>query len=435
MQNRVLKNASWIVGCKIAQSLINLVISMICARYLGPSNYGLLSYAGSVISFVLPIMQLGLSKTLVQELVEVPDQEGRILGTALVLNIVSALCCMLGVFGFLSIAHPDEPETVLIGVLYSISLLFQATEMIQYWFQAKLLSKYPSLAALGAYLIVALYKIYLLVTHKGIIWFAVSNSIDYMLISLSLIVIYLRMGKQKFSFSGHLAYKMLSRSKHYIVSSMMVTIFAQTDRIMLKLMLNETETGYYSAAVNCVSVTAFVFVAIIDSMRPSILEAKHSGAPDYEDKMILLYSIITYLSLAQSILMTVLAWPLVYCLYGVEYLSSTSALRIVVWYTTFSNYGSVRNIWILAEGKQKYLWIINLSGAAINVVLNAVLIPVLASVGAAVASLITQLFSNVIIGYLIRPIHHNNRLMMKGLDPRPLMIHVGTLIQGLKRKE
>ena len=29
----------------------------------------------------------------------------------------------------------------------------------------------------------------------------------------------------------------------------MVTIYAQTDRIMLKLMMNEAETGYYNAAV------------------------------------------------------------------------------------------------------------------------------------------------------------------------------------------
>ena len=433
MQNRVIKNASWIVGCKIAQSLLNLVISMFCARYLGPSNYGLLSYAGSVISFMLPVMQLGLSKTLVQELVEAPDREGKILGTALALNVASALFCMLGVYGFLRIANPNEPETILVGVLYSASLLFQATEMIQYWFQAKLLSKYPSLAALGAYLLVAAYKIYLLVTQKGIIWFAVSNSIDYLFISVSLIVIYLRMGKQRFSFSGQLARKMLSRSKYYIVSAMMVTIFAHTDRIMLKLMLNDVETGLYSAAVDCVSVTAFVFIAIIDSMRPSILEAKHNGAPDYEKKMVLLYSVITYLSLAQSVMMTILAWPLIYCLKGADYLAGTATLRVAVWYTTFSNYGSVRNIWILAEGKQKYLWIINLSGAVTNVILNALLIPVLASTGAAIASLITQIFANVLIGFLIRPIRYNNTLMRKALDPRPVIQLAKTYLPHLKK--
>ena len=66
MNNKVIKNASWMIGCKIAQSVISLIIGMLTARYLGPSNYGLISYAASIAVFLLPLMQLGLIKTLVQ---------------------------------------------------------------------------------------------------------------------------------------------------------------------------------------------------------------------------------------------------------------------------------------------------------------------------------------------------------------------------------
>ena len=59
----------------------------------------------------------------------------------------------------------------------------------------------------------------------------------------------------------------------------------------------------------------------------------------------------------------------------------------------FSYLGSVRNVWMLAENKQKYLWIINLSGALGNVILNLILIPIMGVNGAAVASLCTQIFA------------------------------------------
>ena len=65
----------------------------------------------------------------------------------------------------------------------------------------------------------------------------------------------------------------------------MVAIFQQTDRIMLKLILNQTETGYYSAAITCVGVTGFVFLAIIDSFRPEILEAKRHNTEHYEEEI------------------------------------------------------------------------------------------------------------------------------------------------------
>ena len=93
---------------------------------------------------------------------------------------------------------------------------------------------------------------------------------------------------------------------------------------------------------------------------------------------------------------------------------------IIVWYTTFSYLGSARNIWVMAEGKQKYLWIMNLSGAILNIVLNLLLIPVYNIMGAAIASLITQIFTNVIIGFIIKPIRENNNLMIKALDIRIL---------------
>ncbi len=425
---RTAQNAAWIVGCKVVQSIINLVISMITARYLGPSNFGLITYASSVVAFVVPVVQLGLSKTLVQELIENPKKEGKILGTALVLNVASALVCMVGVFGFLMVANAGEPVTIAVGVLFSISLLFQATEVLQYWFQAKLLSKYQSIASLIAYTVVALYKTYLLVTDKPVTWFAISNGLDFFLISVILAVVYKRMGNQKLGFSLDLGKAMLGRSKHYILSTMMVTIFSQTDRIMLKLMVGEGETGYYSAAFTCIGATTFVFMAIADSMRPTILQEKKNNSPAYEVRLVQLYSVMTYLSLAQSLFMTLLAKPIIYFLYGADYMPAVLPLSIGVWYIAFSYFGVARNVWILAEGKQKYLTAINLSGAVMNVGLNALLIPFWGASGAALASLVTQIFTNVIMGYIIKPIRYSNTLMVKGFNPMPLLRFVKSAI-------
>lgn len=97
---------------------------------------------------------------------------------------------------------------------------------------------------------------------------------------------------------------------------------------------------------------------------------------------------------------------------------AVGALQIVVWYTTFSYMGAVRNIWILANDLQHYLWKINMIGAAANIAINAALIPVIGIYGAAIASLITQFFTNVVVGYIIKPIRPNNDIMLKGLNPK-----------------
>lgn len=415
---RVIANASWIIVSRIIQAFFAVIISMLTARYLGPSNFGIINYVASLVAFATPVMKLGLDAILVREIINHPDEEGQTLGTATVLNLISSVLCMLGTVTFCALVNRGEDEIIIVCLLYSLMLPAQAVEMIMYWYQAKLLSKYTSLVSLGAYILISAYKIFLLICNKNVYWFAISNAIDYMLIGIVLHILYRKLGSSPLSFSLSKAKQMLSQGKFYIVSAMMVTVFAQTDKIMLKYMIDETATGFYAAATTCAGMTSFVFAAIIDSARPSIFENKQKGEEYYERSVRMLYCEIIYLSLAQCLVITVFSKHIIYLLYGAAYKPAISALRIVVWYTTFSYMGSVRNIWILAEGKQKYLWILNLSGASANVLLNIWLIPRLGVTGAAMASLITQFFTNVSMSAIIRPLRRNNELMFSALDLR-----------------
>ena len=130
-----------------------------------------------------------------------------------------------------------------------------------------------------------------------------------------------------------------------------------------------------------------------------------------------LYSIIIYLSLIQCVAITLFAPWIIQILYGAEYAPTVSALQLTVWYTTFSYVGSARNVWILAEGQQKHLWILNLAGAVMNVVLNFIFIPLWGILGAAFASLVTQIFTNIFMNMMIPSIRRTNLLMLKGLNP------------------
>ena len=430
MNNRLVKNASWIIICKIIQSILSFVIVTLSARYLGPSNYGIINYAASIVAFLIPIMQLGFRNTLVREFVKSPNEEGKILGTALIMNLIAAFMCIVAVFTFVSIANKGETITIIVCTLYSLNLLFQALEMTQYWFQAKLLSKYVAVVSVASYLIVSIYKIYLLITEKNIYWFAISQALDFMIISVSLLIIYKKIGLQKLSFSKQKGKEIFSVSKHYIISSMMVAVFGYVGNIFLKFLIDEQAVGYYTAAVTCGGMTAFVFAAIIDSARPIILDCKNKNSDSYKNKLIQLYAVIIGLTILQSIFICAFAGVIVRILYGTQYVEAITPLRIYTWQTVFSEIGIIRNVWILAEGKQKYLWIINFFGAIVSVVLNFALIPVAGPTGAAISAVATQFVTNVVIGFIFKPIRENNVLLLKSLN-----INVIFNILKLSKKE
>lgn len=417
-EKQVLKNAKWIIVCKVVQSILQFIVGMLCARYLGPSNYGLINYAASIVAFAMPLMKLGLDAILVYELVNSPEKEGEIMGTSLTLNILSGIICMIGVTAVAAVMNFGEIETIIVCVLYSLSILFAAIEMIQYWFQYKLQSKYSSVTMLISYVVVSSYKIFLLETGKSVYWFALSHAIEFGVIGIILIGIYIKKSGQRLGFSFERAKNMLARSKHYVLAAMMVVLIQNTDHIMLTIMQGKSENGFYSAAITCVSIFQFVYVALVDSFRPMILSKKKENSAQYQNNISRLYGITLYTALAQCIVFFVFAELIIYVLYGNDYANAVPVLRALVFYFVFSVMGLVRNVWILAEEKQKYLWVINLSGALLNIVLNAIMIPFWGAVGAAIASLITQFFANFLLGFIIKPLRVNNRLMLKGLNPK-----------------
>lgn len=125
-----------------------------------------------------------------------------------------------------------------------------------------------------------------------------------------------------------------------------------------------------------------------------------------------------YLCLLQSAVFTAAAPLIVKILYGAEYVPSVSVLRIIVWYSTFSYLGGAGAIWILAEGKQKYLVPVNLIGALLNIGLNALLIPSMQANGAAIATVITQFFSTVAVFAVFKSTRRNVYLQWKALNPK-----------------
>ena len=418
LKNRVVANAGWLIAGKVAQMLISFVVGLLTARYLGPSNYGLINYAGAYTAFFASVCTLGINSVLVKELLDHPQQEGELLGTSLLLRAVSSVLSALMMIGISAVADADEPTTFLVVVLTSLVLLFQIFDTFQYWFQAKLKSKVTAVASLVAYSCTAAYKIFLLATGKSVVWFALATSLDYFCYGALLLLGYWSLHGMRLCASKACAKRLLKSSHHFILPGLMVAIYGYTDKIMLKLMLTETETGYYSTAVALCSIWNFVLAAVIDSVFPTIMEAHGKDDALYLRRNRQLYAFVFYLSAAVSVVFTLLGEPIIGLLYGQQYLPAAAPLRVITWYTAFSYLGAARNAWVVCEKKQSSLKYRYAASALLNVVMNFLLIPGLGATGAAIASLATQVSSVFLFPLLFRPYRQNTKLMLQAIALR-----------------
>lgn len=415
-KNRIIKNAGWLIGGRIAQMAISLIVGLLTARYLGPANYGLISYANAYIAFFTSLCTLGINSILVKELIDHPDEEGEILGSSILMRMVSSILSAISIIAIVSVIDRDEPTTILVVALCTLGIIFHIAEVFNYRFQSQLKSKITAIATFVAYVVTAIYKVVLIVNGANVIYFALSASVDYVAIAVILYFCYRKSGGLSLSVSKATCKRLLSRSYHFILPGLMVAIYGQTDKMMLKQMLSETEVGFYSTATAVCGMWCFVLSAIIDSLYPSIMQANNDGNEQFfERKNRLLYAIVFYVSMAVSVLFLIFAKPLILILYGEAYLPAVNPLRIITWYTAFSYLGVARNAWIVAKNKQKYLIWIYVSAAIANVLLNSFLIPIWGASGAAVASLTAQILTTMVVPFFIKPIKRNSILMLEAI--------------------
>lgn len=415
LKSKVTINAGWLIAGRIYHMLLTFFIGLLTARYLGPANYGLINYAAAYTTFFASFCTLGINSVIVKNFVDNPDEEGETIGSAIVLRTVSSLLSVIMMICITLFMDKGEVTTNIVVALCSIGVLFQVMDTLNYWFQAKLQSKYAALATVISYTVVSIYKIWLLFTGKSVEWFAVSTSLDSFVVAIVLLVMYYKQNGPKFSFSVKKSKELFFSSYHFILAGLMVAIYGSTDRFMLKQMLNESEVAYYSTAVALCNTWVFVLAAIIDSMYPVILQHFGKNNGKFEQKNRQLYAIVFYMSVLTSSLISVLATFIVKVLYGDAYISAADPLRIITWYTAFSYLGVARNAWMVCYNCQFYLKYLYIGAALTNVVLNVWLIPIWGASGAALASLITQISTILVFPAMIKALRPNVKLMIEAI--------------------
>ena len=272
LKNKEMKNAVWIIGERVLQTVLSFIIGVMSARYLGPSNYGALNYTASFVTFFSSVALLGMEGVIIKKMIAEPEKEGDFLGGCLILRFFSSLICSLSIVLIVFILNPNDELKVILALLQSIQLIFQSVSIFDSWFQRYLKSKYISIGKIVAFLVMSAYKVFLLATSKSIEWFAFSNSLSYLVIGILLIIFYKKNKGQKVVPNVKAGIFVLKDSYHYILSGLMVALYGQMDKVMIGKMLSDSHVGLYTTAINLCSMWIFVPTAIINSFRPSLME-------------------------------------------------------------------------------------------------------------------------------------------------------------------
>ena len=405
---------------RVFQLALTFITTMLVTRYLGPAEYGKITYVYSYIQLFLPLCALGMNDIVVKELVDNREKNNEILGTMIVLRVIASFISMICSVALVSILNDGEVYRK-VAILLSFSLLFQSFDGIMYFYQSKLLSRKTGTIYAFAYLFSSIYRIFGIISKKDIYWFAFAMSLDFIIIAVLLLSVYLK-DRYDLRFSVPTAKKLLSKSAYYIFAGLLVVIYGKvTEILLLGKMVSETSVGYYSAGTTLCNAWPFVLTAIIDSLSPVIIDVHKTDRKEFEKKLKQLYALIFYISTLAAIMITIFAGLGIRILYGADFAPAAMPMRIYCWSTAFSYIGVSRTIWMQCEKKTKYEMNISLFGALANIALNYVLIRSMDIIGAAIAAVLTQFLTNFVFLFAMKDTRENAKLILDAILLRGVM--------------
>lgn len=372
---------------QVVRIVAGLLVGIYVARYLGPDQFGIYSYAIAVVALFGVVAKLGLDGVVVRDLVSNPEKRDIYLGTAFWLKVIGALFSFAVLAIALQFTNNDATTTLYIFIIAS-GLIFQSFDVVDFYFQSRVLSKFVSLSKLFQLLLSSVLKLYFVFIQADLFWFVLVSLLDQITLAISLAFAYWRQRAGAFFgyFDAETAKVMLKNSWPLVLTGLAIILYMRIDQIIIKEMLGEREVGLYAAAIRLSEAWYFVPVIICNSLFPAILNARKTDLELYKKRLQKLHSVMFYFAVCVALPVTLMADGIVGVLYGTDYQDAGTVLSIHIWAGVFVGMGVVNNQWFLAENLQYLASRNTLIGAVTNVALNYTLIPLYGITGAALAT-------------------------------------------------
>ena len=413
MQSKLIKNFSWIFFGSVLHAIFSFILSVIAARKFSTIDYGILSYALSLTTLFSSLSTLGLNVIITKEIADNERKVGNIISSGIILRCIAAAFSIFLMFLYVLISgHKNSSDLII--VIYSLSIVFSAFDLFMYWFRYEYKSNVAAILKLIAFFFSALVKV-IGIAFNNITIFAIGAVSEAFCFGTLLLIKYVKERGMDLKPSIIIGKKLIKASIPFVFSSVLVAIYSQTDRVMLEAMVGYDSVAQYSVCYTLANIIAVALSSLSEAFRPEILKARTMDSTKYVKLYKQLYGLTFWISAIYGLFVTVFSRYILLIVYGEKYLPAQTALSLVVWYSSFSYFGAVHNIYMVAENKTKWVQVLTIIGAVSNILINWILIPRMGAAGAALASLLTQFIANFAVPLIIPQLRPMAMLSIKGI--------------------
>lgn len=398
----IFKNMSWLVISQIIASICGFIWTILMARYLGVSDYGIIGFAIAFSGILSIIVDCGISTHIVRHIATDRNTAPKYLGNALPLKSVFACLTFAITLIILMVMGADE-TTIFVTLLFTLEMVFKSfIGLLNGSFQAFEEGKYQGIGNALASVLLLAFILITIFTDLGIYGISIAYVLSHLLV---LIYEYWALKKHialpKFEFDKSFCKEITILSLPFAATGILYSIYYSIDIVMLTNIVGNYASGIYSATYKLISVlTMFqgVYGAVIFPVMSKYFK---------NDKNILVVSFeksvkyLTLVTLPFAVGTMFYSLDIIQLFYGAEYDPSASVLSILMWTVCLLFINSACITLLNASHKEFTVTKIYLIAAIFNVGLNLFIIPYFSYDGAAVTTVLSDSLILILSLYVI----------------------------------
>ncbi|MGB0452419.1 MAG: flippase [Bacteriovoracaceae bacterium] len=395
-------NTGWIFAEKVLRLFFSFAVGIYVARYLGPNDFGVLSFVLSLVMIGLPVSNLGLDTVLVKEFVKKERSHQEIIGTGLFLRFAATVLVNVILFAiYKSHLYQGEIEQNLLFVLIAANF-FQVSNVFDFYFQSQVKAKFTSIAIASSVFISSLFRLYGILTQKDLMFFGYSFIVEFGVLGLILLYFALKLDVFKTALRLNKGYmkSLLKECWPLILSGALISIYMKIDQVMLKSLLDTRSVGNYSAAVKISEFWYVIPMTIGTSLFPLMTKNYHENLDLYMHRLKVIMGICFWSFLILAIGLHLFSELIISLLFGNDYTMAHEALRIHGYAGIITSMSIFFSQKFILDQKTKIYFVGTLFGAIANVGLNLWLIPLSGISGAAWATVISYGIPTIVVSIL-----------------------------------
>jgi O-antigen/teichoic acid export membrane protein/Mrp family chromosome partitioning ATPase len=374
-KSKVRRNFASLLLSQVATLVVSLATAAIVPKRLGPTTFGVFSFAGAFLGFFLLLSSLGSTPFLVKTIAREPAQLGRYIFNAIAMKVVWG-----GILAGTAIAAAHllgfPSQTVLIISVGSIGLVLSAVaDILSAGLQGtERFGKLALWAAIQQYVTVGI-AIGLLLDGKGVVVYTLA-------LACSPIVSILANGYQLWPEIGarnHIDLRLWKRigvgGLPFCLWNAILLIYGSIDILMLQQMSGSKTVGWYTLAYSWVGIPVFFPALLVSVVFPSLSNTALSTSSDFSRTVNRALQLAVFVGTPMAIGIALTAGNIIDFLHYDSFHQAIPLIQILALHIPIVSMDMILATALTAKDRQKAWLVVGCVAVVFNPTLNLIAIP------------------------------------------------------------